>query len=35
MTPAGWIFMLASTSFVIGLTTFCFVRVLKAPTDCD
>jgi hypothetical protein len=31
MTLTGWIFMGTSLSFVIGLTVFCFWRVLRAP----
>ena len=29
MTPAGWIVMILSVGFVLGLTTFCFHRVLR------
>jgi len=28
MTPLGWIFLLASLSFVWGLAAWCFYRVL-------
>ena len=31
MEPLGWIFMIASLSFVWGLTIWCFYRVLNAP----
>ena len=31
MSPAGWIVMLLSVGFVLGLTTFCFYRVLASP----
>lgn len=29
MTLAGWVLMLASVSFVLSLTVFCFWKVLK------
>jgi hypothetical protein len=32
MTIGGWAFMLLSVSFVIGLTGFCFYRILTIPT---
>ena len=46
MTGAGWAIMISSISFVLGLTAFCFYRVLtlppmeveehlKAPLDID
>jgi hypothetical protein len=46
MTGAGWAIMISSISFVLGLTVFCFYRVLtlppmeveehlKAPLDID
>jgi len=39
VTPLGWIFMLSSLTSVIGLTTFCFHRVLvshvEPPEDED
>jgi hypothetical protein len=46
MTGAGWAIMIGSISFVLGLTVFCFYRVLtlppmeveehlKAPLDID
>lgn len=31
MTTAGWIFMISSIGFVLGLITFCFYRVLTHP----
>lgn len=31
MTIGGWIFMLVSISFVVGLAGFCFYRVLNVP----
>ena len=31
MTAGGWIFMLLSISFVVGLVGFCFYRVLSVP----
>lgn len=31
MTLAGWIFMLASVTFVVSMVIFCFVRVLRNP----
>lgn len=31
MTTAGWIFMTASISFVLGLVVFTFYRVLRGP----
>jgi hypothetical protein len=35
MTPAGWIFMLSSITFVVCLITFCFYRVLMKPTSAN
>lgn len=32
MTYAGWIFMIGSISFVLGLVTFCFYKVLCKPS---
>jgi hypothetical protein len=32
MTIGGWIFMILSVSFVVGLAAFCFYRVLTTPT---
>ena len=31
MTLAGWILMIGSNGFVLGLTAFCFYRVLSKP----
>lgn len=31
MTPAGWFLMLGSVGFVLGLTAYCFYRVLTTP----
>lgn len=31
MTIGGWIFMLTSLTFVIGLAAWCFNRVLRPP----
>ena len=33
MTPAALGFMIASWSFVLGLTGWCFLRVLRAGRD--
>ena len=35
MTPAGWVFMLCSLIFVIGLNVFCFGRVLRKPATTE
>jgi hypothetical protein len=35
MTTAGWVFMLSSIGFVIGLLTFCFYRVLTKPASTE
>ena len=35
MTPAGWIFMFASCFFVLGLTIYCYARVLRAPRTTE
>lgn len=35
MTTAGWIFMIGSLSFVVGLTYFCFQRVLAKPSAAN
>lgn len=35
MTVAGWILMLGSVSFVVGLTGYCFYRVLTAKPRPD
>lgn len=31
MTAAGWLLMTGSVGFVLGLTSFCFYRVLRTP----
>jgi hypothetical protein len=28
MTPGGWLFMIGSLTFVVGLTIWCFYKVL-------
>lgn len=35
MTTAGWVFLVVSWLAILGLATFCFIRVLarKDPTD--
>ena len=35
MEPAGWIFMIGSIAFVVGLTGYCFYRVLTAPSAAE
>jgi hypothetical protein len=30
---AGWVFLLVSCTFVIGLVTWCFYRVLTLPPE--
>ncbi len=35
MTVAGWIIMLSSIGFVVGLLAFCFYRVLRNPAAAD
>lgn len=35
MTSAGWIFMIGSLGFVVGLTYFCFQRVLSKPSAAN
>jgi hypothetical protein len=35
MTIGGWIFMLTSLTFVIGLAAWCFHRVFRPPQDSD
>jgi hypothetical protein len=35
MTTAGWIFMLSSLGFVLGLTAFCFWSVLSKPSRAE
>jgi hypothetical protein len=31
MTLAGWLLMIGSVGFVLGLTAFCFLRVVRTP----
>ena len=33
MTVGGWIFMIVSVGFVVGLVSYCFYRVLTLPDD--
>jgi hypothetical protein len=33
MKPMGWVFLLASLSFVWGLVIYCFYRVLTLPPE--
>ena len=33
MISAGWVMMILSLTFVLGLTAFCFWRVLTTPAD--
>lgn len=33
MTAAGWLFMLGSIALVVGLTAFCYFRVLSRPSS--
>lgn len=35
MTIGGWIFMVGSISFVVGLTVFCFYKVLVRPAAAN
>lgn len=35
MTLGGWIFMLGSIGFVVGLLSFCFARVLSKPNSTE
>jgi hypothetical protein len=35
MTPAGWIFLVVSLTFVWGLAIWCFRKVLTAPPDVE
>ena len=35
MTQAGWVFMITSCGFVVGLLLFCFYRVLKKPASTE
>ena len=31
MTPFGWLFLIVSWVIIIGLTIFCFIRILNKP----
>ena len=33
LTPLGWTFMIVSLTFVVGLTAWCYMRVLTAPAE--
>jgi hypothetical protein len=33
MTPLGWLFLIASLTFVWGLTGWCFYKVLTIPDE--
>ena len=35
MIPAGWVVMVISLGFVLGLVSFCFYRVLSGPREDD
>ncbi len=35
LTPAGWLFMLGSIAFVLGLLIFCLWRVLSTPDQLE
>jgi hypothetical protein len=35
MTTTGWTFMICSVGFVIGLTFWCFKKVLTKPASAD
>jgi hypothetical protein len=35
MTVGGWIFMLCSVGFVVGLVCLCFYRVLTRPAATE
>jgi len=35
MTPLGWIFLIASLTFVWGLTGWCFYKVLTVPDEIE
>ena len=35
MTTTGWIFMVCSVGFVVGLTFFFFFKVLTKPASAD
>jgi len=35
MNVSGWILLLFSWGFILALTVYCFVRVLRAKPDAD
>ncbi len=35
MTNEGWVFMIGSLGFVVGLIAFCFYRVLAKPSAAN
>lgn len=35
MIPAGWVVMIVSLGFVLGLVCFCFYRVFSGPQEDD
>ena len=35
MIPAGWVVMIISLGFVLGLVSFCFYRVFSRPQEGD
>lgn len=35
MTVAGWVFMICSIGFVVGLLGYCFYRVLTKPAAAN
>ena len=35
MTLEGWVFMICSITFVVGLTGWCYWRVLTHPVSAD
>lgn len=35
MTTEGWVFMILSIGFVLGLISFCFYRVLNKPAAAN
>ncbi|MCO6438977.1 MAG: hypothetical protein J5J06_17935 [Phycisphaerae bacterium] len=35
MTPAGWVFMICSLTFVVSLISFCFYSVLTRPSSSE
>ena len=35
MSASGWVFMISSIGFVVGLVTFCLYRVLVQPAAAN